>query len=500
MSRSTVVVNTGEPIGRISPLLYGHFAEHLGRCCYDGLWVGPDSRIPNVHGFRTDVVDALKRVGIPLLRWPGGCFADTYHWREGIGPRENRPRTVAESCGEVSVEPNEVGTHEFIALCRELGAEPYLAGNVGSGTPQELMDWVHYCNATVDTSLVRERIANGHPEPMNVKYWGVGNESWACGGNYDALDYAKEFKRYATFIKQVDASVHLVACGDHDPNWNMKVVEANRNHLHLMDHISIHRYWSAGPATGFTEAEYYQLQRGPDVVERDIRATDDMLRFFEDGQHHVGIAFDEYGVWHPEATFRNAFEAPSTICDAVTAAGVFDVFHRWSHRLTMANIAQVVNVLQALVQTQGDQMWLTPTYHAFALYTPHRGAQAVKTEIQSAPTREMPAVHGKFPIPKIDPGTLSMLSASASVRDNAVVVSLSNRSYDSAQEVEIVFNGDTPAAGYVSTLSGDAPNAVNSVEDPERVGICRGDAVVRGNKLTVTLPPCSVQTVVLKTR
>jgi len=500
MSRSTVVVSTEEPIGQISPMLYGHFAEHLGRCCYDGLWVGPESKIPNKNGFRVDVVDALNRVGVPLLRWPGGCFADSYHWKDGLGPSDKRPRTVAESCGEVVVESNQIGTHEFIDLCRMLNAEPYLAGNVGSGTPQELMDWVQYCNSTADTTLVRERIANGHPDSMNVKYWGVGNESWACGGNYDALDYAKEFKRYATFIKQVDSSVELVACGDHDPNWNMKVVEANRHHLHLMDHISIHRYWSAGPATAFDEAQYYQLQRGPDIVDRDIRATDDMLRFFEDGQRHIGIAFDEWGVWHPEATKWNGFEAASTMSDAVTAAGVFDVFHRWCHRLSMGNIAQIVNVLQALVQTKGEAMWLTPTYHAFAMYAAHRGATAVRTEIESAPSRQMPAVQGKFPVPKVDEGTMSMLSASASVHDKAVVVSVSNRSFDTAQEVEIKFMGEVPSGGFLSTLSGDAPNSANTFEDQERVGICRGDAVVRGDKITVTLPPCSIQTLVLKSR
>ncbi|BDI29552.1 alpha-N-arabinofuranosidase [Capsulimonas corticalis] len=500
MSRSSVVVCTDEVLGTISPLLYGHFAEHLGRCCYDGLWVGPQSPIPNKGGFRVDVLDALKRLGVPQLRWPGGCFADSYHWREGIGPPERRPRTLAESCGHQSVETNQIGTHEFMALCREIGAEPYLAGNVGSGSPQELMEWVQYCNATADTTLVRERAANGHPEPMNVRYWGVGNESWACGGNYDALDYAKEFKRYATFIKQVDHGVQLVACGDHSPEWNAKVVEANCRHLHLMDHLSIHRYWAGGHSTDFSEAEYYQLQRGPDVVDGDIRAADAMLTYFERPGHRIGIAFDEWGVWHPDATIASDFEAPSTLSAAVTAAGVFDVFHRWSGRLTMANIAQIVNVLQALIQTQGEHMWLTPTYHVFAMYAAHRGARAVRTEITGADMRAMPAVRQPFPVPQMEPGTLSMLSASASITDGGVAISLSNRHMTQTQEVEIELRGRTATRAVASILSGDGPNACNSAAQPSRVGPSEHVISVTEGKIIMALAPCSVQTVMVSDR
>jgi len=497
MSRSSIVVCTGEPIGMISPLLHGHFAEHLGRCCYDGLWVGTDSQIPNVDGFRRDVINALKRIGIPLLRWPGGCFADTYHWKDGIGPAEQRPRTIAESCGHQSVETNAIGTHEFIGLCQALGTQPYLAGNVGSGSPQELMDWVHYCNSLADTTLVRERIANGHPDSMGVRYWGVGNESWACGGNYDAIDYAREFKRFATFIKQIDQCVELVACGDHDLAWNTKIIEANRHHLHLLDHLSVHRYWSGGHSTGFTEAEYYQLQRGPDVVEKDIRGTAEIIDFFAGNQRHIGIAFDEWGVWHPDAVVTNDFEATSTMSDAVTAAGVFDVFNRWCHRLSMANIAQVLNVLQALIQTQGAEMWCTPTYHVFALYAPHRGAQSVKVDIANSSARDMPAVQARFPVPHIDAGQLSMLSASASVTDVGVVVSLSNRHMSDSQEVEITLRGKSMLRGELMTLAA-APNAHNSAAEPGRVGVQVSGIEAQDGKIVVILPPCSVQTLVLK--
>ena len=371
---SMLTIHAEETLGTISPYLHGHFAEHLGRCCYDGLWVGLDSHLPNTGGFRTDVIDALKTVGVPQLRWPGGCFADSYHWRDGIGPAESRPRTWAESCGENVVETNALGTHEFIALCRAIGADPYLAGNVGSGSVQELAAWVEYCNGTADTTLARERAANGHPGSMNVKFWGVGNENWGCGGNYDAESYAKEFKRYATFLKMADSSLQLVACGLSDRGWNLKLVETLKDNLDLIDHVSVHQYWTYGPALGFSDDEYYQSFGAAASVEEDIAFTDDILRFFSRGKHEIGIAFDEWGIWHPDASLASRYEAPSTVRDAVVGAGVLDVFHKWCRRVTTANIAQIVNVLQALVQTSGDKMWLTPTYHLFHLYAPHRGA------------------------------------------------------------------------------------------------------------------------------
>src|SRR5688572_1280974 len=259
MPDATVTVLVDEPIGTISPLLHGHFVEHLGRCCNEGLWVGPDSSIPNRGGFRNDVVDALARLGLPVLRWPGGCYADTYHWRDGIGAYADRSRTLGESCGLSVVEDNGFGTHEFIDLCRQVGAEPYLAGNVGSGSPREMMEWVEYCNGSLDTSLVRERIANGHPPPMGVRFWGVGNENWGCGGNYDPEDYAKEFRRFATFLRMADSEIELVACGDNKREWNLRVLETLKDDLKYLDHLSVHQYYKSGAATGFSEDDHYRL-------------------------------------------------------------------------------------------------------------------------------------------------------------------------------------------------------------------------------------------------
>lgn len=491
---SKLTIHAGETLGTISPYIHGHFAEHLGRCCYDGLWVGVDSPIPNEGGFRTDIIDALKAIGIPQLRWPGGCFADSYHWRDGIGPAEGRPRTWAESCGLNVVEDNTLGTHEFIALCKAIGADPYLAGNVGSGSPQELADWITYCNGTADTTLARERAANGHPDPMNVRFWGVGNENWGCGGNYDAETYAKEYKRFSTFLKMADNSVQLVACGWNNRDWNLKLVETLRNHLHLLDHVSVHQYWTHGSALGFTDGEFYASMQAAAMVEESIQYTDEVLSFFTAGRKKIGIAFDEWGIWHPEATGGNNYEAPSTVRDAVVGAGVLDIFQKWCGRVSTANIAQIVNVLQGMVQTSGEKMWLTPTYHLFSLYAPHRGASAIRAEIEDTAERSISAAstnHGPLP-----GGSLALLSASASKKDGQLIVSLSNRQKDTPQEVTIALRGGTFGVGVLRTMAG-AANAINSFEQPENVTVKETPVTASGDTITLTLPPCSVQTLVV---
>jgi alpha-L-arabinofuranosidase len=491
MSNATITILPDEPIGTVSPLLHGHFAEHLGRCCNDGLWVGSDSPIPNQGGLRTDVIHALREVGVPVLRWPGGCYADTYHWRDGIGPIESRPRTLGESCGVRVVEDNGLGTHEFIRLCREIGAEPYLAGNVGSGTPQEMMDWLHYCNGTLDTTLVAERAANGHPDPMNVRYWGVGNENWGCGGNYDAVDYAKEFRRYATFLRQTDPSVELVACGgNEDSQWDLELVQTLKDDLRYLDHIALHQYYKAGHATEFTEAEYYQLMRAGELVDLDIRRTDDLLNFFTNGKRHVGIAFDEWGVWHPQAKSDCGYEMPNTLRDAVAAAGVMDALQKWCGRVTMANLAQVVNVLQCLIQTDGPKMWFTPTYHLFHLYKPHRGALALRSEVEC-----MSMEAGG--LASLKPGTLPLVSTSASRQGAHLIVTMSNRHRDQEIRVTLKACALRMVSAATETLAGDAPNAVNSAEHTDRVNVTRSTVHARDGELVLNLPACSVLTALI---
>ena len=481
MDRALVRVLPDEPLGVISPLLHGHFIEHLGRCCNEGLWVGPESRIPNRGGFRADVLDLLAHLGLPVLRWPGGCYADTYHWRDGIGPYDRRPRTLGESCGLSVVEDNGFGTHEFIALCREVGAQPYLAGNVGSGSPAELMDWAHYCNGSLDTTLVRERAANRHPRPMGVRYWGVGNENWGCGGNYDPEDYAKEFRRFATFLRMADSEAELICCGDNKREWNLRVVETLKDDLKYLDHLSVHQYYKAGPATGFSEEDHYRLMRAGDLVEEDIRFTDEILRYFTAGRRKVGIAFDEWGAWHPEARKDSLLEAPNTLRDAVAAAGVLDVFHRWCGSLSMANLAQTVNVLQCLVQTDEDRAWVTPTYHLFDLYKPHRGGTALRCVVESASVDAGPLDH-------LTAGSVTLLSAAASTSGGRTFLTLSNRSYSEPLEVRVA----GLKGGRIRTLTGRSPDSVNSADAPEAVSIVERD--LDGGD-TLLLAPCSVNTI-----
>ncbi|HEU5090949.1 MAG TPA: alpha-L-arabinofuranosidase C-terminal domain-containing protein, partial [Roseiflexaceae bacterium] len=393
---TSLSVRANDPIGTISPRLYGHFAEHLGRCCYDGLWVGThEQSIAHTSGFRNDLIAALRALPVPLLRWPGGCYADHYHWRDGIGPAEQRPIRLGMSCGLQVEDDNSLGTHEFLNLCAMIGAEPYLAGNVGSGTPQELCDWLEYCNTHVNTSLARERAANGSPQPFGVKLWGVGNENWGCGGNYDAPTYGREYVRYATMLRHVDPSAELVICG-HDDAWNAQVLETAARHIGLIDHFSIHHYWThGGPETDFSDDEYYALLAEAASTEAFVERTAKIIQSASGGRKQIGIALDEWGVWHPEARpwgprgtaeCRDpiTYEQANTLRDVLAAGIALEGFHRQCAVLSLANLAQIVNVLQSVAMTDGATIWLTPTYHVLRMHTPHLGATALPVDVNSA--------------------------------------------------------------------------------------------------------------------
>ncbi|HEY3780106.1 MAG TPA: alpha-L-arabinofuranosidase C-terminal domain-containing protein [Fimbriimonadaceae bacterium] len=384
-----------EPYGVVSPRLYGHFAEHLGRCCYDGLWVGPEAAIPNQEGFRSDVISALRAMPTPMLRWPGGCYADHYHWRDGIGTPEKRPERLGLSCGRSVLDDNGLGTHEFLRLCEIIGAEPYLAGNMGSGSVQEMCDWVEYCNTAVPTTLQRERAANGRQTPWGIKLWGVGNENWGCGGCYDPESYALEYRRYASMLRHVDPSIEMVFCG-HEADWNQRSLSKMHLHAGLMDHFSIHRYWiGGGPGSAFSDEDYYRLLAEADQTEEFVKQTRMLLDDLTGGKRHIGIALDEWGVWHPEARTWGPNAVPGeagdygqacTMRDALATAAALEGFHRQCASLSLANLAQVVNVLHAPILTDGDQVILTPTYHVLKLHAPHIGAQAYRTEVDGTDT------------------------------------------------------------------------------------------------------------------
>jgi len=358
-----------------------------------------------------------------------------------------------------------------------------------TGSRREMMDWVHYCNGVLDTTLVRERAANGHPEPMGVRFWGVGNENWGCGGNYDPQDYAKEFRRFATFLRMADPDIELVACGDNKRDWNLRVLETLRNDLRFLDHLSVHQYYQAGPAVGFTSADHLRLMRAGDLIEDVLRFTDEILRFFVAGRRQVGIAFDEWGVWHPEARGHCGYQAPNTLRDAVAAAGVLDVFHRWCRKVSMANLAQIVNVLQTLVETDGAAMWLTPTYHVFWIYRAHRGAAALRTDLEVEEADAGPLGH-------LDAGGVALASCSASHAEGRLAVSISNRSCSEPLEARVRVRRGRLGDGEVEVVSGDASDAVNSAARPDRVAPGPGRAVLHGEEIVLLLPPCSVATVV----
>ncbi len=492
-------IQVGDPVGRISPRLYGTLAEHLGRCCYDGLWVGPSSQIPNVEGFRADVVGALRDLPMPLIRWPGGCYADHYHWRNGVGSPAERPGTIGTSCGLSVPDTNALGTHEFLRLCELVGAEPYLAGNVGTGSVQELCDWVTYVNSDVDSTLTRLRAANGRSGPWGVRLWGIGNESWDCGGRFDAVTYAHEYRRYAAMLRHIDPKAELVAVGLEDetlpeshlePDWNGKLLAALGSNAALVDHLSIHRYWiHGGPETDFSEAEYYALLADADATEGLIERTARTIEPFASPSHRIGIALDEWGVWHPEARDWGPVDAPrrtpvtfeqaGTLRDALAAAVALEAFHRQCAVLSMANMAQVVNVLQAFLLTDGTACVKTPTYHAFSLHGPHIGAQALAVEVATEVT-----------LPTGRPA----VSATASKSDGGTAVTLVNRHFDRAVTAGV---GEAGLAFLrARVLAADSANAVNSPEQPNRV-TPRPLEVARTSEgqFSFTLPAHSMATV-----
>ena len=523
MTNATLTIQTDAPIGTIGPRLYGHFAEHLGRCCYDGIWVGnQDTNIPQQNGFRTDVLEALRALPVPMLRWPGGCYADHYHWRDGIGPASDRPIRLGMSCGLQVEDDNGLGTHEFLWFCQQIGAEPYLAGNMGSGSAQELCDWLEYCNSAVRTTLARERTANGSPEPFGVKLWGVGNENWGCGGNYDATTYAHEYRRYATMLRHVDPTAELVACG-YDGAWNEELLRALGKHLNLVDHLSIHCYWiRGGPEAAFDEQDYYALLAEAQATETFIQQTAAIIDAATGGQptsqiglsdadlsegesaaeeiveaqtaprRRIGIALDEWGVWHPEARPWGpgkvdrrdpiTYEQANTLRDALAVGVVLEGFHRQCNVLTLANLAQVVNVLQAPVMTEGNRMWVTPTYHALQLHTPHIGATALPVAIDSGTSL---------------PDGTPAVSATASRADGNVAITLINRHYEQSSSVRLV--GTTSGAASGQLLTAASPQAINSADQPDAVApialTVRNDG---DGSYQVELPPHSMATIVIR--
>lgn len=476
----------------ISRHIYGHFAEHLGRLVYDGVWARRSPSEP--WRMRDDVVQALRRIRVPNVRWPGGCFADYYHWRDGVGPREQRPSVVNNNWGGVT-EDNGVGTHEYLALTEALGAEPWIVGNIGSGTVAEMHDWWEYLNHPGRSPMADLRRRNGREQPFNVRFWGLGNETWGCGGNMRPEYYADEYKRYASFLPAYgDVRPFRVAVGptDDDFRWTEVLMrEAGR----MIDGLDMHHYtivgsWAdKGPATGFTERQWMRAMRSALAVDTMIAGHAAIMDKY-DPQKRVALIVGEWGTWHdPEPGTNPGFlEQQNTVRDALVAAASLDIFNRHADRVRGANIAQMVNVLQAMILTRGDRMVLTPTYHVFEMYTVHHDALLLPLTA-SGPTWY---AHGTDSIPAV--------SASASRdRQGVVHVTMSNLDPTRARFVAVALDGVRATRVTGRVLAGQEMDSRNTFERPDAVAPAPfTGARLAGGRLSVALPPRSV--VVLELR
>ncbi len=374
------LINPNEKKSEICKDIYGNFSEHLGRCIYEGLYVGENSDIPNENGLRTDMIEALREMGLPVLRWPGGCFADEYHWRDGIGPKEGRKKMINTHWGGV-VEDNSFGTHEFFDLCERIGCDAYITGNLGSGTVQEMSEWVEYMTFGGDSPMSNLRRKNGRQEPWRLRYFAVGNENWGCGGNMDPYYYANTYKKYATYVRQYDSDkpVYKVACGPNseDYHWTEELMKNARwmmNGLALHYYTVTHSWGQKGSATEFDENEYYICLRKAYKIEEIIRRHLEIMNRY-DPEKRVDLIVDEWGTWHDVEPGTNPgfLYQQNTMRDAVVAALSLNIFNKHSDRIKMCNIAQTVNVLQAVALTDGADMLLTPTYHVFRMFKDHQG-------------------------------------------------------------------------------------------------------------------------------
>ncbi|MCA0754760.1 alpha-N-arabinofuranosidase [Paenibacillus sp. N4] len=475
--------------GKINRNIYGHFSEHLGRCIYEGIWVGEDSPIPNTNGIRNDVVAALKQLKIPVLRWPGGCFADEYHWKDGIGPRESRKQMINTHWGGV-VENNHFGTHEFLMLCEMLECEPYISGNVGSGTVQEMSEWVEYMNFDGVSPMAELRKQNGREKPWNVKYFGVGNENWGCGGNMRPEYYADEYRRYQTYVRSYgEHKIHKIACGPNVDDYRWMDVVMREAHW-MMDSISLHYYtvpgeWKKkGAATGFSEDEWYTTMKKALWMDELVTRHSTIMDKY-DPDKRVGLIVDEWGTWFDVEPGTNPgfLYQQNTIRDALVAGLTLNIFQDHCDRVQMANIAQVINVLQSVILTEGEKMVLTPTYHVFDMYKVHQDATLLTTTIESR---------------KYARGDQEIAQVSVSASKDAggrIHISLCNLDNQSGADVVIDLRGLAGQGLKVSgtELTASVKDAHNTFEQPNAV-VPTGysEFSVEGHSIKAKLSPMSV--------
>lgn len=504
-----------EPRGEISPNIYGQFTEHIGGVIYDGVWVGEKSKIPNRYGIRSELIDMMKQIHVPIIRWPGGCFADSYDWKDGIGPASKRPRRTnfwegdhdairLHEKGPQIFEPNEFGTDEFMRFCRLTQAQPYLAANLRSLPALDLDHWVEYCNSPAgSTTLAEVRGSGGFPEPFNVRYWGIGNESWGCGGSFTPEEYASEFRRYTTWIPRYGLDLQLIGSGpnDDDIDWTHRFFEQiYSDHAYRNDSFtgwSVHHYASdlsrgramsgdrKGDALRFDSVDWYELLRQCDLTEQIIQDQWTAMGQY-DTEHHVKLVVDEYGPWYREGTEldpTHIFGQQITVRDALATALTLDIFNRHSEKVSIATCAQLINNLNALFLAHEDRFFATPNFHVFAMYAAHQGGQALRTVFDAPDVQYMR--DGK-------PARFWGLNGSASRKGSVVTLTIVNPDLLKVTETQIALRGARIIRADGTVLAASDMHAHNTFNQPNAVKPADLAVQVSGEVLSVRLPSASV--------
>lgn len=491
-----LVINPSKKQSKINKEIYGHFSEHLGRCIYEGIYVGEDSPIPNKNGMRTDVVEALKEIKVPVLRWPGGCFADEYHWKDGIGPKENRKKMINTHWGGV-VEDNSFGTHEFFELCEQLGCEAYVNGNLGSGTVQEMSEWVEYITFNGVSPMADLRAKNGRKEPWKLAFFGVGNENWGCGGNMNPDFYANEYRRYQTYVRNYDSQnpTAKICCGANvdDYEWTSDVLKTCFHHspeqFHgFMDGLSLHYYvhpegWEIkGSATEFDDKVWYKTLNKTYFMDELVRRHGNIMDEY-DPEKKIGMIVDEWGTWYTVEPGTNPgfLYQQNTMRDALVAGITLNIFNKHSDRVKMANLAQIVNVLQSVILTDGADMLLTPTYHVFNMYKYHQDAQLLESSVET----EKIGVEEEWQVPN--------LTESVSMdEDGKIHITLTNLSLTEDYPVDTILT-DYKAEEVTGEIVHGEMMDKNTFEEKECVKVREfAGAEITEKGIHFTIPRCSV--------
>ena len=474
MKKISMVINADDRLGHISPEIYGHFSEHLGRCIYNGIYVGENSPIPNTDGIRNDIIEAFRNIKAPVFRWPGGCFAEEYHWQDGIGEKSLRRKIVNTNWGGVT-EDNSFGTHEFMRFCELVGCKPYINGNVGSGSVREMSEWIEYMTSDAESPLTEQRKKNGRAEPWKLEYLGVGNENWGCGGNMRPEYYADVYKRYQTFCRNYSGNrLYRIACGPSSADYNWTEVMMKNLDSNNVDAIDLHYYtmpvWpEMESATDFDDELYYKTIAAANFSDELITRHSEIMNRY-DPEKKIGLVIGEWGCWHKveEGTNPGFLYQQNTMRDAIVAAIELNVFNRHSDRVVMANLAQAVNVLQSVILTEGGKMIKTPTYHVFDLFKTHQNNEAVYCYTQNENMSE-----GK---------NAPMISVSASVNEKSMTVTAVNCSLTEEAAVECSIFGFKASSVSCRILTNEA-HSYNDFDCHDRVSITEHTAVIKDNVL-----------------